>query len=328
MRPLLQLALDFFAPVSESAADAPDSRNIELKRPLALTDKAPLAPEKIAKERDFRCVQDGTAGLQTPPAAGPVSVVFRHPLARREVRLGHALVGYALARARRRTIGFTVGAEGLAVRAPNHVSLSAIDAALQEKAGWILRKLVETRERAGRQEAARIVWCDGVLLPLVGGLLRVRAVQGAPRVGLYLQSAEASDGAQPSELHLGLPATASADQLREATAAWLGGYARQHFVQRLNYFAPRMGVRWQRLALTNARTRWGSARSDGSIRLNWRLMHFAPEVIDYVVVHELAHLRFMDHSPQFWATVEAELPDYRALWAQLKAETSPVWWDD
>ncbi len=324
MRPLLQLALDFLAPSGGEVVDRATQKKSEPNRPPEQLGQAPVAPENIAKKPDVNVPLLSAASPQMSSAGWPGPLVFRHPQARRELRLGNALVGYALVRARRRTIGFTVGAEGLAVRAPNSVSLSAIDAALQEKSGWILRKLDETRERAGRQDAARIVWRDGVVLPFLGGSLWVRLMPGAPIKGDFVQE---SDGV-PSQLHLGLNAAASADQLRDATAAWLGRRARQHFVERLDHFAPRMHVRWQRLALTNARTRWGSARSDGSIRLNWRLMHFEPDVVDYVVVHELAHLRFMDHSPQFWATVEAELPDYRALRARLKAETCPVWRDE
>jgi hypothetical protein len=63
----------------------------------------------------------------------------------------------------------------------------------------------------------------------------------------------------------------------------------------------------------------------GAIRLNWRLLHFSPAVIDYVVVHELSHLRFMDHSPDFWATVKAVIPDHAALRRQLKDEAAPRW---
>lgn len=250
--------------------------------------------------------------------------MFRHPQAKRELRLGTAVVGYALVRARRRTIGFTVGADGLSVRAPHAVTLAGIDAALREKSDWIVRKLLETRARAAEHKRARIVWEDGAVLPLLGGHLRICLVPGVPAKGHFVEQ----DGESPAQLHLGLPGTASAEQLRDATAAWLGRHARLHFAARLDYFAQRMGVRWSRLSLTNARTRWGSARIDGAIRLNWRLMHFPPEVLDYVVVHELAHLRFMDHSAQFWATVESELPDYRALRARLQAQNAPTWRDD
>ena len=77
-------------------------------------------------------------------------------------------------------------------------------------------------------------------------------------------------------------------------------------------------MRWTRLRLSSANTRWGSARADGSIRLNWRLMHYRPAIIDYVVAHELSHLRVMDHSPRFWDTVATVVPDYAALRRSLR----------
>jgi predicted metal-dependent hydrolase len=82
-------------------------------------------------------------------------------------------------------------------------------------------------------------------------------------------------------------------------------------------------VRWQRLSLSSAQTRWGSASGAGWIRLNWRLIHLPLPVIDYVVVHELAHLREMNHSPRFWALVEAVLPDCAARRAALRDAMLP-----
>jgi len=99
--------------------------------------------------------------------------------------------------------------------------------------------------------------------------------------------------------------------------------AKSLFVQRCQHFSALMGVQPKRLSLSAARTRWGSASSDGSVRLNWRLIHFAPELIDYVVVHELAHLREMNHSPRFWAEVARVMPDHEARRAQLKKVAVP-----
>jgi len=107
--------------------------------------------------------------------------------------------------------------------------------------------------------------------------------------------------------------------------AWLMRQARTVFAQRLDHFAPQLQVQWRRLTLSNAGTRWGSARVDGSIRLNWRLVHFKQAVIDYVVVHELSHLRVMDHSPRFWDTVRAVVPDYPELRKVLKDQSAPRW---
>ena len=118
---------------------------------------------------------------------------------------------------------------------------------------------------------------------------------------------------------------ASAEQIRDVVQAWLMRQARRVFQERLDHFAPLLGVQWSKLTLSNAGKRWGSARIDGSIRLNWRLIHMRLSVIDYVVVHELSHLRVMDHSPLFWDTVRSVVPDYAALREQLKNEPTPHW---
>ena len=146
-----------------------------------------------------------------------------------------------------------------------------------------------------------------------------RRTPGAP------ETPEAAGTAGAPQAPGGVPAELQAAALRRAVHAWMLRQARAHFSARLDHFAPLLGVQWQRLALTDARTRWGSAKADGSIRLNWRLLHCAPAVLDYVVVHELAHLRVMDHSPRFWATVASVLPDHAALRRRLREADIPRW---
>ncbi|MBQ0131794.1 MAG: M48 family metallopeptidase, partial [Comamonas sp.] len=102
-------------------------------------------------------------------------------------------------------------------------------------------------------------------------------------------------------------------------------HARDLFVQRLQHFAPVLAVQWRSLRMSNAQTRWGSAKVDGSIMLNWRLLHYRLAVLDYVVIHELSHLRVMDHSPRFWAVVQSACPDYAALRAELRQQPAPLW---
>jgi len=310
MHTLLQRTLDLFAP--EPA-------------PAATPAPAPVLTPEPVDTRPTQSLQEALA-----PAT------YRHPDASREALLGGVLVAYAFKRGKRRTIGFSVGAEGLSVSAPKWVLLNEIDRAVQEKSDWIVKKLQETRERHKRLEAVRIDWKDGASLPFMGGVLTVvldprqsvsammvQPVSAAPDAG------DAAKGLPPSAerntLCLGLAHSATAKQIRDAAQAWLMRYARQLFEQRLNHFAPELGVQWRRLSLSNAGTRWGSASADGSIRLNWRLIHFKLSVIDYVVVHELSHLRVMDHSPRFWDTVRHVVPDYAELRSQLKDEMVPKW---
>jgi predicted metal-dependent hydrolase len=130
---------------------------------------------------------------------------------------------------------------------------------------------------------------------------------------------------RPQVLRVGLPKAASADQIRDAVQAWLMQQAQANFKSRMDHFAPLLQVQWRKLRLSSAGTRWGSASADGSIRLNWRLIHFRQPVIDYVVAHELSHLRVMNHSATFWDTVATVVPDYADLRGQLKSDAAPKW---
>lgn len=249
--------------------------------------------------------------------------VFRHPRADREIQLGDALVGYEFQRARRRTIGMVVGAEGLSVRAPRWVTLADVEAALLERSKWIRGKLAEQRERARRHEASRIEWRDGASLPFLGETVIVVL---DPRVaGAVLNTdATALPGVPRLTLHVGLPHNVAPEQIRDVVQSWLQRQARRVFEERCQLFAERLGVRVKRLALSSAQTRWGSASADGSIRLNWRLVHFAMPTIDYVVAHELAHLRHMDHSPRFWDVVRSVIPNMDLARGRLKDEVLPA----
>jgi predicted metal-dependent hydrolase len=135
---------------------------------------------------------------------------------------------------------------------------------------------------------------------------------------------EAAADAPGLRLHLGLPQGADPGQIRDTVQSWLQRQARRVFEERCALYAPRLGVRMKRLSLSSAATRWGSASADGSIRLNWRLVHFGLPVIDYVVTHELAHLREMNHSPAFWDVVRQALPDFEAARGALRSEVLPV----
>ena len=248
---------------------------------------------------------------------------FRHPQADREVRLGEHKVGYALRRARRSSIGFVVSADGLQVNAPRWVSLQNIDSAVQGKSGWILRKLQEQRDRARRVEASRIEWHDGTSLPFLGETVFIVL---DPRVaGAVLNSdAQSLPGVPRLVLHVGLPQMAAPEQIRDTVQSWLQRQALRIFTERCDHFARTLNVRVTRLSLSAAQTRWGSASADGSIRLNWRLVHFGLQVIDYVVAHELAHLREMNHSAAFWDVVRSVVPDYQQMRNTLKEVPVPV----
>ncbi len=354
MSRLLQLVLDMFDGATTKALQGLGSD----KRPSPKK-RQPRQPKRLKPQGLMGGLhRDANALPQVPALHGPhmpseplgqvlPKAHYVHPRATRRIQLGTTDVAYAFRRGKRRTIGMAIGPDGLEVSAPRWVTLGEVESALHEKADWIARKLVEMQERQQQLGAARIVWADGVVLPYLGHQLKVvldssstlkkNSAQFEPAQSLHggdVRSVCADTGTQDSvqaaapllhTLRLGLPLNAEPQQIRDAVQAWLMRQAKALFVERLNHFAPQLGVQWHKVSLSSAATRWGSASANGAIRLNWRLIHHKRDVIDYVVAHELSHLRVMDHSPRFWETVQSVMPDYAQRRRVLKDEPLPPW---
>ena len=296
MRNPLQLVLDFLSPPQERAPPALDK---------ATTTPASSTPPKSGSSR--------TSVRPSPPFELPGDIAIAHPRANRETVLEGMRVAYLFQRVRRRSIGFLVGPDGLEVRAPKWVTLKEVELGLQERGEWVLRKWAEMQER--QKNIRQIEWREGASLDYLGSSIHLCL---SPQVG----RSELQNG---NQLCLALPLNAEPSQIRDAVQAWLMREAKTLFEHRLNHFAPLMGVQWRRLSLSNAGSRWGSARVDGAIRLNWRLIHLKHEAIDYVVVHELAHLHEMNHSPAFWKVVADILPDHLERRKALQKENLANW---
>jgi len=299
-----------------------------VSQPVPQSQDIPAPPPTVQSAADFGGLTVTTPTPQASAPAVPIASVlspasFSHPQANREIRIDQHRVGYALKRVRRKTIGFIVGAEGLSVNAPKWVSVGDIESALLEKGPWILRKLREQRERQQRQHEARIEWKDGTSIPFLGESV-ILVIDPRATGAILNTDAQSLPGVPRLTLHVGLSQSASAEQIRDTVQSWLQRQARRVFEERCRHFAEQLGVRYTRLSLSSAQTRWGSASADGSIRLNWRLIHFAMSTIDYVVAHELAHLRHMDHSPRFWDVVRSVVPDYEKLRGQLREDVLPA----
>lgn len=241
------------------------------------------------------------------PLTGVVAVAGEEP---RRITLGDRIVPYLLRRGTRRTIGLSIDHRGLRVGAPRRTSLTEVESLIRRHSEWVVEKLDEWRTRR-RPEALAIK--DGTRIPFLGGELELRLAVGANR---------AVWGTGTLTLCL-KPGVAPGAILEKA----LRERAREHFSGRLAPLAEVLGVGVPPLALSSARTRWGSCSTRSGIRLNWRLIHFPGAIIDYVVIHELAHLRHMNHSPRFWSLVEVACPDYRAARVELQrlAAHIPHW---
>ena len=222
----------------------------------------------------------------------------------KRLELGGEVRDYVLARRRgRRGIGIKVDEGGLTVSAPVTMSLAQVEALVRESEAWILRKLAEWKHR----QVPEASWREGARVPFLGGGLALRLFtgrSGAVREGNELWVRTAG----------GLPA-----QVERAVVGWYKAQAREHLARRLEALAVAAGLEPPTFLLSSAMGRWGSCNTRREVRLTWRLMKAPPEMIDYVVCHELAHLRHMNHSPAFWAEVGRQCPDYRALRDRLHA---------
>jgi hypothetical protein len=263
-----------------------------------------------------------------------------------------AEVTFALRRsARRRTIGITIPREGPPVVAlPARCSRRAAEAAVRGKLAWVRRKLGERDARAqlpphryepgerllylGREHELVVVREQG---PHKGGVSGERPVRGGGQLAFDLAAVE-SDGADASDadgvdadgggtdepLHLHDGRFELLESARPDAAAhfrvWYRRRAADVLGARVAHFAAVVGVAPPPLTVKDMRSRWGSCSAKGRVSLHWGLVLLDPALLDYVVVHELCHLRELNHGPAFWRRVAAVLPDWRERRKRLRVE--------
>ncbi len=191
-----------------------------------------------------------------------------------------------------------VDGEGLRVSAPYGVSAAWIEAALQEKAGWIVKRL----EALAARETFRPDWRPGTRLPYLGLSLTL-TVETRPR----LWPVDRVD----DRLLVSDPGCHDPAVVETLVMGWYREEALRHLDGRLKALAPALGLDAPRFALSSSRSEWGSCSSRGRLLFNWRLIQLPPSLVDYVVVHELAHLIELNHSPAFWRLVERVYPGWR-----------------
>ena len=231
------------------------------------------------------------------------------PRRRRQVLIGARVVDYELRQAAGRRLAMRIDERGLRVGAPKSLPLHAIERFVLDHGDWVLQKL---DEYARQSRPRHLVIRQGVVVPVFGESMPVHIEAGNNRVCW-----------QPDRLVLAARPDADLNALARRA---LQRRAFEYCGERSRQFAARLGRSQPRLALSSARTRWGSCSTTSGVRINWRLVHLPPRFADYVVAHELAHLVHMNHSARFWQQVEALFPDWQAVRDELKslAATIPI----
>lgn len=270
----------------------------------------------------------------------------------------HSMESYQLTRSKRKSLSIVIGKDGMIqVKAPNWLPKSKIDQFIQQKADWIQEKqreilMLEQKKpvhtfREGdlflfQGEAYRLTFCsrnwqsckagwDNV--PVAGSMEHSNRNPCSRRYkGIALE-----EGTKLLFMELDSEDT-DASAVGKRLEEWYLWQARQVFPERVSQYYPLVSRLAKdsgkeigpvnRIAIRNQKTRWGSCSSKGNLNFNWRLVMAPKEILDYVVVHELCHLAYLDHSSRFWQMVSSVMPDCRERRSWLKANGTLLEWEN
>ena len=218
------------------------------------------------------------------------------------VTWGGQRLAYTIRRSaqRKKTVSVTVDLSGsVLVMAPQHVETDRLDAIVMRKGAWIARRILDGEGHVpppsprefvsgesvwylGRHYRLKVDSTESVAAKLRGGWLHVSAPEGPQQ----------------------------AAHVRAALVSWFRSHAIERLPERVAVWRTRVDVPMPRVVVANQQKRWGSCDSSGTIRLNWRIIQAPMRLVDYVVVHELVHLRYRGHSPAYWQDLGRVMPDY------------------
>ena len=235
-------------------------------------------------------------------------------ITRRSVTYQGTVIRYTLRRSkkRRKTLQFTVGKDGVLVAVPHIMPIGQVKAYVLEKAPWILKQLKAQKNRPAPRK-----FVTGETMPYLGRNLRL-TVERKPlkkarvRLNKWRFFVDAPKSLRGNPLR---------DDIRKAFLDWYQARAAQRVESALNHWSPQMGLgEKSRILIGNQKTLWGSCAPDDTLRFNWRLVMMPPRLMEYVVVHELAHLKLRNHAPAFWEFVNQYLPDAKQRRLELKEQ--------
>ena len=210
---------------------------------------------------------------------------------------------YTLVRSKRKTLAIHISKDAVVeVRAPLHLPAQHIDRFVASKAAWIEDKLAKRRDIKREKAAFKLDYGDS---------LRLR---GKRYPLVHRDGRKAGFDGECFYLPSGMPA----DVIKANVVQIYKLIAKSVIAEKIEAFQAVLSVKPAGFHITNARTRWGSCSAKKSLNFSWRLMMADDEVIDYIVVHELAHIRELNHSSRFWNIVENVMPDYKTRTQKLK----------
>jgi len=229
------------------------------------------------------------------------------------VEINDNKVAYTVVKTRRKTIGITIDRNGeVRVSAPLGISERQIRETVQKKAGWIIKKVSEVIERNSNLICRQFVSGEKFMYLGEEYTLEV-AEKDLGKAEVLMQ-----EDTITVYISRGLSEESRKQAIKEALIKWYRQRFDEIVKERIKKYSMQLKVAPCRVVIKNQKTRWGSCSNKGNINLNWRLIMAPLHIIDYVVVHELCHLKVMNHSKDFWNLVESIQPNYHENQKWLK----------
>ena len=217
------------------------------------------------------------------------------------------LPAYYIKRNHRKTLGIYIINGQVEVRAPLRYPAHYIDAFVRAKAPWIIKHVEASQQQLLNKNAFAVDYGQTIdILGVPHALLNDSALKGANHKGAE------------NEPIIPLPPGLSPPQIKALLVKKYKELAKQYLPTRAQLLGAEMDIAPAHISITSAKTRWGSCSAKGRINFSWRLMMASKPAVDYVVIHELAHIKQMNHSKAFWAIVQKHMPHYKQAQAELK----------
>lgn len=224
-----------------------------------------------------------------------------------EIILGEKLIPYTFKRSSKsKYIRINVYPGEVVVTSPVKVPESEAERFLKSREQWVIKKLGEF-EISGIKQYGSYGFNGGEELPFLGRVMSLLVVESDCR----RTDVTVSDDRIIVYVNNSLEREARNKEIRSALEKWYIEKARKIILDRLKFFQKKLGVEYNSIRIKNQKTRWGSCSRKKNLNFNWKLLLAPAEIIDYVIVHELCHLRYMNHSDKFWAAVEQVFPSYK-----------------
>lgn len=222
------------------------------------------------------------------------------------IKVGDNKINYRIIRIKRKTIALFVDPEeGVIVRASERITDRQIEVLVREKSNWIIKKQEELKRI--RFEIKK-EFVTGEKLSFLGQLYELEIIENE---GIKTVSVTLKDGKFKIKVPSNLKDDNRREEIKRRLVEWYKKEARTKYKERVERYRKKLGVTYNKIYIRDQKTRWGSCSNKGNLNFNWRLIMASPSILDYIVVHELAHLVHANHGDDFWKLVESVIPDYR-----------------